>query len=257
MFIFADMRKFVFTIILAVLPVICFADGAKLYTRKARLEDFTSKTIKVVLAGDALMQTALREEVSTRWYLSPFEFCTPKDYEKYKNASTFYFLRPVTSGGIIHLFITKGGKTNDENILKRGFDVISMPMANASQPTARELLYIGAYVDILQKYMEEAITSDTKAYIGLPQLNAAAMSKRKTLLECKEADKNFAESAEGYSSGLVIAPKEDVEGAVCYKIVVTCDTHELCYFKQHKLSAKAGREFLKQDIAKINAVSAK
>lgn len=257
MFIFADMRKFVFIIILAVLPVICFADGAKLYTRRARLEDFTSKTTKVVLAGDALMQTALREEVSTRWYLSPFEFCTPDDYEKHRNTNKFYFLRPVIADGIIHLCITKGGNTDDDNILKRGFDVISMPMANADQPTSRELLYIGAYIDILQKYMEGAMASDTKAYAGLPQLNAAAMSKRKTLLECEEADKNFAESAEGYSSGLVIAPKREGENAVCYKIVVTCDTHELCYFKQHKLGTKSGREFLKQDIAKINALSAK
>lgn len=257
MFIFADMRKFVLTLVLTVLPLICSADGAKLYTKRARVEDFTSKTTKVVLAGDALMQTAIREEVSTRWYISPFEFCTPDDYEKHKNSTTFYFLRPVVAGGIIHLCITKGGKTNDENILKRGFDVISIPMATAGQPTSRELLYIGAYVDILQKYMEEAMSSDTKAYGGLPQFNAAAMSKRKTLLECNEADRNFAESTPGYSSGLVIASKENTENAVCYKIVVTCDTHELCYFKSHKLGPKAGREFLKQDIAKINAVSAK
>ena len=57
---------------------------AKITTRKIRLSDFPTKTTKVVLAGNEILNTALREEVSRRWMASPYEFCTLEEYEANK-----------------------------------------------------------------------------------------------------------------------------------------------------------------------------
>ena len=42
-----------------------FAQG-KLYTRKARLEDFPARTVKVVTSGSSILESTFREEITSR-----------------------------------------------------------------------------------------------------------------------------------------------------------------------------------------------
>ena len=49
----------------------------------------------------------------------------------------------------------------------------------------------------------------------------------------------------------VVAPFEAQPGAFCYKMLIDTQTHKLYYYKRHKISAKAGAGFLKDDLKRI------
>ena len=79
------MRKFL-KILTALLLLSISADAlaqGRLYTRKAKLEDFPTRTTKVVTSSGSLLDLAFKEEVATRWRISPFEFCTPEELARY------------------------------------------------------------------------------------------------------------------------------------------------------------------------------
>ena len=63
--------------------LLCQTAGAqgKVYTRKARLADFPTRTIKVAGGGSPLLDITFREEISTRWRISPYEFCNAEDMQ--------------------------------------------------------------------------------------------------------------------------------------------------------------------------------
>ena len=80
--------------LLALILLPCLLQGqGQVYTRKARLEDFSTRTTKIVLSGLPMFDIVLKEEVSSRWRISPYEFCTFKEYERYKNRNLYYFMR--------------------------------------------------------------------------------------------------------------------------------------------------------------------
>ena len=68
---------------------------AQINTKKVKIGDFTQKTTKVVLNGNPFMDGALKEEVSARWRVSPFEFCTLEEFDKIKTSEDYYFLTMV------------------------------------------------------------------------------------------------------------------------------------------------------------------
>ena len=70
---------------------------AQINTKKVKIGDFTQKTTKVVLNGNPFMDGALKEEVSARWRVSPFEFCTLEEFDKIKTSEDYYFL-PMVKG---------------------------------------------------------------------------------------------------------------------------------------------------------------
>ena len=53
----------------------------KINTRKYILSDFNDKVIQVVLTGNDLIDSGLRQEVVNIWTASPFEFCTMDRFE--------------------------------------------------------------------------------------------------------------------------------------------------------------------------------
>ena len=49
----------------------------RIYTKSFRLQDFKSKTTKVVLGGSETLNASIRQEITSYWTISPYEFCTP------------------------------------------------------------------------------------------------------------------------------------------------------------------------------------
>ena len=89
------MKKFYILLIAIVLiPAICSAQ-AKVYTKKVKLSDFPTKTTKVVLTGNDMLDNPLKNEVARRWHISPYEFCTIAEYDSIKTSPDYYFLRMV------------------------------------------------------------------------------------------------------------------------------------------------------------------
>ena len=270
--------------LLMLIPCLCIAEG-RVFTRKVRLSDFTTRTTKVVLGGTGILDAALRSEVTSRWHLSPYEFCTVAEYEALKGRADYYFL-PLMSdapkgeaGGVLFLSQIKGGKEKNPDSLDRTFEVVRIPITATEFSSGREFIYLGAFLEILQEYVEDAMEADTKGYAGLSGYSTRiARGQRKRVwisgddmgFELTDAqrdrflgdnlviagedivDRVFRNGTRDALVSVVVCPVSARKGDWCYKMLISADTHQLYYYQRHRISFKAWKGFQLSDIRAIS-----
>lgn len=240
--------KHIFILLAFLLCAIDAFSQGKVYTRKARLEDFPIRTTKVVIDGNSFLGIALREEIALRWRISPYEHCTPAEYDKLKTDNNFYFINLVEEDGIAFLTLSKGGKEEDDNQFKRPFEVVRVPFASVGDPSGRELIFMGAFVDILQIFVEDAMLADQVAYSGLKHYNSSNLSFKTIYLDPEKADEQYLNNTPGTLVGICIAPTEISKRSYCYKMLITADSHELYYYKKAKYRGSKDTSFTESEI---------
>ena len=275
------MKKLIILITALIMPLMAGAQ-AQITTKKVKIEDFTQKVTKVVLNGNPFYDTSFKDEVAARWRISPYEFCTLEEFEGLKGNDSYYFLiltqgqfRKETAPGLQFISLVKGGQGADKGIGDM-LEVVSLPFASAEYPSGRELIFLPAFLDIIQSHTLEAMENDFNAYGGLSN-TAQKLGKAGNMdiviseddlnsLVSKEmtdsegmviTDEDYADSymldeVSGTLVSYVVAPSEPVKGSFCYKMLIDAQTHELYYYRKHKISPKAGVGFLPEDIERIN-----
>ena len=74
-----------------------------------------------------------------------------------------------------------------------------------------------------------------------------------TVTDEGSADRYIETNAADKLVSFVVAPSDPKPGSYCYKMLINAQTHELYYFRKHRISAKYGAGFLKEDINRINS----
>lgn len=279
------MRKIIIFIISLLLPMAAGAQ-AQINTKKVKISDFTQKITKVVLNGNAFFDTTFQEEITTRWRISPYEFCTLEEFEQLKGNDDYYFLmttygqfRKETAPGLQFLTLVKGGKGADKGIADM-LEIVSLPFASAEYPSGRELVFLPAFLDIIQSHTLASMEQDIKGYGGLASNNInlgktddieviisrddlseevseeqleALEEKGVIVTDEDDADQYMIDNVPGTMVSYVAVPSEPVAGSYCYKMLIDAQTHKLYYFKRHRIGKKAGEGFLPEDIDRIKA----
>ena len=282
------MMKKISAIIISVLLPLLASGQAQINTKKVKLGDFTQKVTKVVLSGNEFMDSALKDEVTARWRISPYEFCSLEEFNSMKTSEDYYFLI-ITNGQfkkdsgptIQFLTLVKGGKDAEESI-DGMLEVVSMPIASAKFPSGREIVFLPAFLDIIQGYTIDSMEKDSNAYGGLGNYSGNIMhsddhsivlsindlaipegaledgsiklDEGMSVAEEEEVDDLMLKNAENTIVSYVVAPFEPQPGAFCYKMLIDTQTHKLYYYKRHRIGPKAGAGFLKDDLKRIYAV---
>lgn len=282
------MMKKISAIIISVLLPLLASGQAQINTKKVKLGDFTQKVTKVVLSGNEFMDSALKDEVTARWRISPYEFCSLEEFNSMKTSEDYYFLI-ITNGQfkkdsgptIQFLTLVKGGKGAEESI-DGMLEVVSMPIASAQFPSGREIVFLPAFLDIIQGYTIDSMEKDSNAYGGLGNYSgnilhsddhrivlsiddlaipegsledgSIKLDEGMSVAEEEEVDDLMLKNAENTIVSYVVAPFEPQPGAFCYKMLIDTQTHKLYYYKRHRISPKAGAGFLKDDLKRIYAV---
>ena len=275
------MKKLIILITALIMPLMAGAQ-AQITTKKVKIEDFTQKVTKVVLNGNPFYDTSFKDEVAARWRISPYEFCTLEEFEGLKGNDSYYFLiltqgqfRKETAPGLQFISLVKGGQGADKGIGDM-LEVVSLPFASAEYPSGRELIFLPAFLDIIQNHTLEAMENDFNAYGGLSNtaqklgkagnmdiviseddLNGLVSkemtdSEGMTVTDEDDADSYMLDEVSGTLVSYVVVPSEPVKGSFCYKMLIDAQTHELYYYRKHKISPKAGAGFLPEDIERIN-----
>lgn len=279
------MKKFLILIMAVMLPILA-SGQAQITTKKAKIADFPNKVTKVVLPGNAFYDGAFQEVISSRWRVSPFEFCSLNEFDKLKGSDQYYFMM-LTQGqfknenepGLQFITLIKGGADAAKGIDSM-LEVVTVPFAAADFPSGRELIYLPALIDIIQNYTMSSIEKDFSNLGGLSAYatNLTKANKMEIVFaeddlsdEITEADKaamaekniSITDSeevdalADGKGSNTLVsytvAPEEPVAGSFCYKMLIDTNTHELYYFRKHKISKKLSKGFLSEDIKRITA----
>ena len=277
------MRKVFIMLAMALLPLMAGAQ-AQINTKKVKISDFTEKITKVVLTGNDFYDIALQDEVKARWRVSPYEFCTWDEFQKDRNSSDFYFLLTTSSQfkkesepGLDLLSLVKGGTGATINSM---LEVVFIPFAPAEDPSGREMVFLPAFLDIIQKHALMSMEKDTDGYIGLSN-NSMNIAKAKNMefvfseddlsseitrefrdlnfdsdmviTDEDSADDYMLENAPNTLVSYVVAPTDAQPGSFCYKMLINSETHELYYFRRHRITKKFGPGFLAEDIRRINS----
>ena len=220
------MKKYLLIATLLLCQCLAFGQG-NVYTKKARLEDFTARTTRVVLTGQELFDAILKEEISSRWMISPYEFCTVTDYTRDRYTDLYYFIRFTFDADFTYMTLSKGGDPDAENQLKQGFDVVMIPIAPAEMTGGDELLYLPAYIDIMQTYIGKAMESDRVAYRGLKGLGSKVIGPVYT--DPSKAAEAFNKAEKFANVKVEIASSSSNRK---YELIFTTDTHELRSIKK-------------------------
>lgn len=277
------MRKVFIMLAVALLPLMAGAQ-AQINTKKVKISDFTEKITKVVLTGNDFYDISLQDEVKARWRVSPYEFCTWDEFQKDRNSSDFYFLLTTSSQfkkesepGLDLLTLVKGGTGATINSM---LEVVFIPFAPAEDPSGREMVFLPAFLDIIQKHALMSMEKDTDGYIGLSN-NSMNIAKAKNMefvfseddlsseitrefrdlnfdsdmviTDEDSADDYMLENAPNTLVSYVVAPTDAQPGSFCYKMLINSETHELYYFRRHRITKKFGPGFLAEDIRRINS----
>ena len=256
---------------------------ARINTKKLKIADLPTRTTKVVLGAGDMMDSALRDEVAARWRISPYEFCTAEEYNALKEDSGYYFLLIARSEDkeykdLLTLTLMKGGKAKAEDPQKRPVEVASLPVSAAGFPSGREVVFLPALLDILQDYVTRAMRSDSAGYSGFDIYSGQV---RKTgikriffseddlvpdmdddfkkryfdadmlIMSEEEADKAFQDGTYNTLVSYVVAPFDPKDGSWCYKMLIDAGTHELLYYRHHRINARNWAGFLPRDIKAI------
>ena len=251
---------------------------AQIDTKKVKISDFTQKITKVVLQGNEFYDSILKDEIALRWRISPYEFCTLEEFEELKTNTQYYFLittlgqfKKETAPGIQFLSLVKGGKGAKKGISEM-MEVISLPYASAEYPSGRELVFLPALLDIIQTHTLKSMESDFDGYLGLSKYtrnmqNAQDMKivffqdeinkevdrvmrasdERFVMAEEDDADQYLLDNAPNTLVSYMVTPAEPVNGSYCYKLLINAETHELYFYRRHKITDKYGAGFLIED----------
>lgn len=279
------MKKAYIIIISLLLPVLALGQ-AQINTKKVKISDFTQKVTKVVLSGNDLFDSALQDEITTRWRVSPYEFCSLDDFERLKTNDEYYFLMSVegqfkkeSEPSILFLTLVKGGKGAEKGISGL-LEVVSVPISSAKFPSGREHIFLPAFLDIIQTHTLNCIDKDINAYGGLGNYtsnidkasdmtivfseddlsqNVTKMVKDQFFDDSiivtgeEQADAYVLENAENTLVSYTVSPFDPAPGSFCYKMLIDTQSHRLYFFKKHKITKKVGTGFLKDDILRITA----
>lgn len=275
-----NMKKAATILTLILMPIFAWGQ-AQINTKKVKIGDFTQKVTKVVLSGNAFLDSVLQDEVTLRWRISPYEFCTLEEFGKLNTDDNYYFL--LTTHGqfknenkptIQFLTLVKGGPEAKEGI-SRMLEVVSMPLASSKYPTGREIIFLPAFIDIIQNYTLDSMERDANAYGGLAnytsQLPKASSHKlvfsendlsekaaeavrtddQVIITDEDSADLLLQNNEENTLVSYVVAPYVAVPGSYCYKMLIDTQTHRLYYYRRDKVTKTRGAGFLPEEISRI------
>ena len=276
-------KKVILSLAVAMLPLISSAQ-AQINTKKMKIEDFTEKTTKVVLTGNLFFDQVFKDEVQNRWRISPFEFCSLSEFEKIKTDDGYYFLMAVkgqfkkeSEPGLVMLSVMKGGEEASKG-LNRMLDVVTVPIMSADNPTGREFVLLPALLDILQDHILLSMERDVAAYSGLSNYtmnlsssenmdivfaeedlsDAITENVRKvyfkngiSVTDADTADEIMMNQTPETLVSFTVYPTDGKKGSYCYKMLIDAATHELYYYRKHRITSKFGPGFLLEDLNRI------
>lgn len=264
---------------------------AQITTKKEKIKDFKTKVTKIVLTGDAVFDEVFQDCISSSWTVSPYEFCSRADFDGLKANPAFYFLivtkeqlKNEEVPGIESLSLIKGGEGADKTISDM-IQLTAFPLRSAAEPSGRELVVLPVMIKAIQEQALEVTSSEVKAYTSTlsvspktfarlwnkqihfskddiaPQVSAKVLGSLDPDMfiesDSETTDQVFEDCEYNAVISYVVAPAEPVSGSICYKMLVGADTHELYYFRKHKITATKGSGFLSSDLKLISKVRKK
>lgn len=246
---------------------------------------FGAKTTKVVIPSSSLANLMLRDAVNKGWRISPFEFCTMEEYNKIKGDTNFFFLlrvdgqfRNELEPKIEYLTLIKGGAEVKKGLFSSR-NILTLPLQEVDDNSGANLFLLPIYIDVIQNHIYRVQKDIYLAFKGntiyssrVSEIKEKELLFSTDLLNYKISESEFSELFKGSIKlvtteeiedaiienrpntiiPVIIKPRGSTGGSFCYKLLIGADSHELFFFRRHKISNRAPLGFTKEDIRKIS-----
>ena len=110
---------------------------------------------------------------------------------------------------------------------------------------------MGAFLDIIQAFVEDAMISDRTAYSGLSAANGSKLQGKTLYLDPDRADEACLQQEPDALVGITIAPSQISFESVCYKMLIAADTHELFYYDKARYKGPLDGRFTDAEIKRF------
>lgn len=280
-------RFIIFALCFAGMSSVVASAQAQISTKKVLIGDFSSKITKVVTGGNAMLDDILKQEISARWRVSPYEFCTLEEYQQLKENPDYYFLMFAYGtdmrgrrNGVTMINLSKGGvsKRSKGSKIAKAINVCDFPIASSQFPDGRESVWMAAAIDILQEFAVKCTESDFAGYRGLEAISSPWKCRNSHIIFSEDdlsralatdirnkyfddnieimddADEIVVDGRQNALVSFVVSPTDAVTGNPCYKMLINARTHELYYFSRSRISARNPEGFNNSDIKKIGFI---
>jgi hypothetical protein len=278
------MRKLIVSLLLFSFTFSISAQN-KFSLKRENIDDFPGKTTKVVLMGNnSFLDLYLKDAISINWKLSPYEFCDMAEFETIKSDTSYYFLvrtdgmfKKEKESSVEFLTLVKGG-TGDN--LASMDEILALPLQPLNDQEGRIISFLPAYIKIIQDHIVKVMNNKLPITSGISTYADELLKNlgKKTILFEKgdfafdltqdEMDKTFGgkvryasrdEIDEALDNGaadtvvaLLITTPDGNNGDVCYRILIGCDDKSLYMFRNHKISKRNPKGFIKEDYKRIS-----
>lgn len=246
---------------------------------------FGAKITKVVIPSTSLADLMLRDAVNKGWRISPFEFCTMEEYNKIKEDTNYFFLlrvdgrfRNELEPKVEYLTLVKGGPEIKKGIYS-SHNIITLPLQEIDDNSGTNLYLLPMYIDLIQNHIYKVQKDISLAFKGnaiysnkvsdikgmellfsMDQLNyklpnsdfVELFNGNVKLVTEQEIEDAIINSSPNTVVSLLIEPKGGSRGSYCYKLLIGTESHELYFFRRHKISKRVPLGFTKEDIRKIS-----
>ncbi len=252
--------------------------------RRDYFEDIPQRLTYVVLNDDnSMTDLFFKSAVEDGWNLTAFEFCNKAKFQEIKTDTNFYFLlrvnkMPKKGNGPSTEFMTfLKGDLHARELLEEMPELVSIPLFTEDDRSGRIYSYLPAYINIMQNAIQRII--DGKAFYFrnyLPTLPLSDITDKDILfseediiypiseeeinqkfrgrikvVSQSEIDAALEEGRPNTVVSLVIGPQTPVKGSYCYKMLVDTENKQLFLYRKHKITAKKGTGFIKNDFRLI------
>jgi len=253
---------------------------------KDDLKSVPSKTVKVVILKDGtLVDELVQDAVEKGWYISPFEFITPEQFEKERtDTSCFFIIRAGKNAGWkedsgMDYLSFKKGSADAANDASKMQDIITLPLSPDDDMDGKSLPFLPSYISIIQKHIEKVMDKNINAYRGMTMYNDIFSDGEYDAAYFMEGDFAFDISADRLSKdskgkasfvnaekmeellenpapntiySLVLSPANPNLGSSnAYQMLICPDTGELVYYHKHHITKNKTAGFSKIEYISI------
>ncbi|MDR3132768.1 MAG: hypothetical protein LBU42_01935 [Prevotellaceae bacterium] len=252
-----------------------------------QIERFSRTTLNVVLTGEnILLEAALKDALESKWKLTPLKFIDKVEFDANVGDANRTFLLLV--GGsfqkgeeeklFVYTFLNllMGGGVS----LDKLSEFLLLPVSCDGQSIDKPLLFMSAFVDIMQRHVLSIqqnpklakqklddrynknierlvgrhlmLVKDDITYTVTEEEMAQSFNGRLRIVEDGDVEQAMTAEAKNQVIGLTLYPRVgSPKHTFCYNMLIAADTHELIYFKRHKVNKKQEQGFLKEELKRF------
>lgn len=262
------------------------ANGQEIFGKaKYNYRSFADKKTMVVVNQHDFTDLSLADAVKSGWKLSLYELCSQERFSKIMTDTNYFFLLRVEGkmrregeASLEYLTLVKGGPSAKKGIDKM-YEIVSMPLQPVGDESGKAFVFMPVLINIMQDHIINVGESILRAYVGNSFYSNRIdnIGDRVLLIDREDIGWSYTdeELEELFGDNLILGDAAQIAGAVknaeekrvvsytvspaggnnrgySYKMLIDTETHELLFFRRHRITQKSPAGFTQEDLKRIS-----